>query len=153
MDVNVDFSINSASAPSRRVTRFTAEREIINAENICNDPELIQKQKEMVGNKSLYADSKAYNEKYEVETLEFKNCLMGIEFDVLAISTAIVKGTNTIVVHAAKKNELILQLFRLCVENFSGNSSTDFEELTQEKGLKTSGDQYTSIKVVNTSEN
>jgi len=66
MDVNVDFSINSASAPSRRVTRFTAEREIMNVENICNDPELIQKQKEMVGNKALYADSKAYNEKYEV---------------------------------------------------------------------------------------
>ena len=61
----------------------------------------------MTGSKSLYADSKSYYEKYEVETLEFKNCLLGIEFDVLAISTAIVKGTNTIVVYAAKKNELI----------------------------------------------
>jgi hypothetical protein len=62
----------------------------------------------MVGSKSLYSDSKSYVQNHEVGTIEFKNCLLGIEWDVLAISTSSIKGTMTIVVHAAKKNELIL---------------------------------------------
>jgi hypothetical protein len=59
-------------------------------------------------------------DKYHIKPLEFKSCLLSIELDVLAISTSIVRGTNTIVVHAAKKNELIFQLFKLCVDNCSG---------------------------------
>ena len=56
-----------------------------------------------MGNRSLYSDSKSYQEKYEIGTIEFKSCLLGIEWDVLAISTSSIRGVNTIVVHAAKK--------------------------------------------------
>jgi hypothetical protein len=139
-----------------------------------SNTEVNQRHKEMIGTRSLYGALREY-EKSEVITLEFKNCLLAGEWKILAVdetfsSISSSNSANTIVVYASMEGQLILQVYKLCVENFnvaveySDNESfgqqtikdqdnLDFVEIGGQKGVKSRGDSYTGIQIVSISEN
>ena len=138
-----------------------------------DDEELRARMAMMENNRPIYSDQKMYDQFLQVQLIDFKSIMMGMQWKVLTIYQRVdEQGNEEIIIYAAQRGCLELQAFSLNVDmkeppkaDEEGDNEEKDEQTSQEhktnqdliqldcyNGIKTQGDEYASITITQLSE-